>query len=91
MTFKDADNPGTDKEIARIYANYLSGADGSEDGSMYAQVMIAGEERTFLHYDADTEALTLGVDETGEDLYLDFDTGIWPSCYYICDNIIVDS
>jgi len=74
--FKDTDAPGTDKEIAKIYANYLSGADGAEDGGLYLQVMIAGTERTFLEFNADTEALTMGNSVTGEDLVWDFDTGV---------------
>jgi hypothetical protein len=77
FTFKDADNPGSDKEIAKLLGNCDTGnsTDGNEFGQMTAQVMIAGTERTFLHYDAYTEALTLGVDETGEDLVFDFATG----------------
>lgn len=78
-TFMDTDCPGSeaaDKEIAKIYANYLSGAEDSEDGGLYLQVMIAGTERTILEYDADTEAMTLGSSEAGEDLVVDFDTGV---------------
>ncbi len=75
VVLKDLNNPGTDKEIAKIYANFLSGADGAEDGSIFIQAMLGGTERTVFDWDSDTEALTLGDSATGEDLIFDFDTG----------------
>lgn len=74
--FRDSGNPGSDKEIARIYANFLSGGDGAEDGSVFIQAMLDGTERSVFDWDSDTEALTLGDSATGEDLIIDFDSGI---------------
>jgi hypothetical protein len=73
FTAKDLQNPGADLEIGKLYWNYLSGADGAEDGGVYLQTMIAGTERTVFEYDADTEVVTLGDSATGEDLAWDFD------------------
>ncbi len=73
--FRDSGNPGTDKEIAKIYANFLSGGDGAEDGSIFIQAMLGGTEITVIEWDSDTEVLTLGDSATGEDLTLDFDSG----------------
>ena len=73
--FRDSGNPGTDKEIAKIYANFLSGGDGAEDGSVFIQAMLGGSEVTVFDWDSDTEALTLGDSGNGEDLIIDFDTG----------------
>ena len=73
--FRDSGNPGTDKEIAKIYANFLSGGDGAEDGSIFIQAMLGGSEVTVFDWDSDTEALTLGDSGNGEDLIVDFDTG----------------
>lgn len=58
VIFRDSGNPGTDKEIAQINANYLSGADGAEDGAMFLQAMLGGSEVTWLQFDADTELIT---------------------------------
>ena len=44
--FRDSDNLGTDKEIAKIYANALTVTDGAEDGGLYLQVMDGGGEST---------------------------------------------
>jgi hypothetical protein len=73
FTANDLQNPGADLEIGKLYWNYLSGADGAEDGGVYLQTMIAGTERTVFEYDADTEVVTLGDSATGEDLAWDFD------------------
>ena len=44
--FRDSENLGTDKEIAKIYANALTLTDGAEDGGLYLQVMASGSEST---------------------------------------------
>ena len=74
-TFLDLQNPGTDKEIARIGANFLSGGDGAEDGSVWLESMLGGTERIVWHWDSDTEAVTEGDSVTGEDIIRDYDTG----------------
>lgn len=73
--FDDSDCPGTDKEIARVEANFLSGADGAEDGSIWLESMLGGTERIVWHWDSDTEAVTEGDSATGEDIIRDYDTG----------------
>lgn len=72
VQFNDSGNPGTDKEIAIISANFLSGGDGAEDGEVTVQVMVAGTERNVWHWDADTESATIGDSATGEDLIWNF-------------------
>jgi len=76
FTARDLQCPGSDLEIGKLTWNYLSGVDGAEDGAVYLQAMVAGTERTILEYDADTEVITLGDSDTGEDLAWDFDTGV---------------
>ena len=51
VTFMDSDNPGTDKSIAQIAADYISGADGAENGDLYLRTMIAGTMTDILTYD----------------------------------------
>lgn len=72
--FRDGDNLGADKEIAKIYADALDNTDGSEDGGLYLQAMLAGSEVTAVEWNSLTEALTLGDSGTGEDLVWDFET-----------------
>ena len=54
--FRDSDNAGTDKEIAKIHANSTTTTDGAEDGEMDLQVMDSGSEKTFIKADGDTGA-----------------------------------
>lgn len=49
--FKDSDAPGVDKDIAKIYAQYIDGADGSENGDLFFQVMQDGSQTTFIQLD----------------------------------------
>ncbi len=47
----DSDAPGTDKEIAKIYADYIDGGDGAENADLFFQVMQNGSFATFFHID----------------------------------------
>jgi hypothetical protein len=49
--FKDSDAPGTDKEVAAIGAQYLSGADGAEYGAWTAYAHINGTRTAILNFD----------------------------------------
>jgi hypothetical protein len=71
--FRDSGNPGTDKEIAKFDANFLSGADGAEDGAWYLRAMLAGSEVIALEWNSDNEQITMGDSGTGEDLIWDFE------------------
>lgn len=50
-SFLDSDNPGTDKEIARVGGNYISGGDGAENGDFLIQSMEGGTETLRLRFD----------------------------------------
>lgn len=58
--FRDSGTPGADREVAKIYANYLTGAEDAEDGGLYLQARIAGSEVTFITLDGENEKISLG-------------------------------
>jgi len=70
----DSDCPGTDKEISRAGGNFLSGADGAENGSYTIEAMFAGSEIQVGYWDSDAETWIWGDAGTGEDLQWDFST-----------------
>ena len=50
--FMDSESPGTDKSTAWIKAIYVDGADGSENGDIFIEVIKGGAENTeVLRYD----------------------------------------
>ena len=68
QTFRDSDNPGSDKEIAQIAANYVDGADGAENGTLDLKVMEAGTDTSYIQCDGknlDVEVKKLLVPEGG--------------------------
>lgn len=54
--FRDSNNAGTDKEIAKIYSNAITTTDGAEDGETHIQVMDSGSEKTFIEGEGTTNA-----------------------------------
>ena len=68
QTFRDSDNPGADKEIAQISANYVDGADSSENGTLDLKTMEAGTDTSYIQCDGknlDVEIKKLLVPEGG--------------------------
>ena len=68
QTFRDSDNPGADKEISQISANYVDGADGAENGTLDLKVMEAGTDTSYIQIDGkntDIEVKKLLVPEAG--------------------------
>lgn len=61
-TFRDSGNPGADKEIARLYADYVDGADGAENGDFFLQAMQGGSEHTFLQFDESDDQVEIKDD-----------------------------
>ena len=68
QTFRDSDNPGSDKEIAQISANYVDGADGAENGTLDLKAMEAGTDTSYIQCDGknlDVEVKKLLAPEGG--------------------------
>ena len=68
QTFRDSDNPGADKEIAKITGNYVDGADGSENGTLDLKTMEGGTDTSYIQLDGkniDVEVKKLLVPEGG--------------------------
>jgi hypothetical protein len=51
MELEDSDAPGTDKESAKIYSNYIDGADGAENHDLFFQVKQGGTYATIFQFD----------------------------------------
>lgn len=59
MTAQDSGNPGADKEIGKIYWDYVDGADGAENGDFFLQAMQDGSEATYIQGDESDDQIEM--------------------------------
>lgn len=60
-TFNDVDAPGTGKDVAKIVAAYIDGADGAENGTLSLYAHIAGTSTEMLKVDGKNSKIDLGA------------------------------
>jgi hypothetical protein len=63
----DSDAPGTDKEVGRIYWDYINGADGAENADAFWQSMQDGAEVTIFQFDESDDQIetTKAINSSG--------------------------
>jgi hypothetical protein len=64
VVFLDSGAPGSDKEIGKIYYNYIDGSDGAENADFFIQAMQGGSEVTVLQFDESDDQLEIAKKTT---------------------------